>query len=142
VILWFGSVSGFELTFALGGVVALAVNLALWRGTRGDLRDLIETKRNGLLLIGARGNVARERWRVVLQIVLLAAAGLALDSPDPTGPYADSPGRRAIIFLFLTFQWGLVASAWGDRRVRKRMIRYADEGASRRGRRATDRHPR
>lgn len=136
------NVSAVELVFAFGGILALTVNLILWRGTRCDLHDLITSKRNGLLLIGARGNVARERWRVVLQLVLLAAALLSLNSPNPSGEYADSAARRAIIALFLAFQWGLVASAWADRRVRKRMIRYVESDARRRDRRATDRQPR
>lgn len=123
--------SPIEVVFAIGGLVALAVNLYALRDAVCDLQILRRESRNGLLRMAAKANRGRERSRVVLQSLLLLAAFQAMVSPDPAEPYASSAGRQAVVVALLAFQYGTAIAALLERRTRKRMLRY-DERRNRR----------
>lgn len=131
-------ISGVEVVFGTGGLLAFACGIALLVKAAGDLRDLDLDGRNGLLHIAARSSYRRELGRVIRQLLLLAVTAISMTQPDPSGAYADSAARRAIVLLLLVFQWGLVIEGLHDLWARRRMIRYD----ARRDRRATDRPPR
>lgn len=102
------------------GVVGLALNVWALRDARGDLRAVRRSLRNGLMLIQAGGDVAHERRRVLIQVLLLASAVLVLNATVA----APDPARTAARVLVLLVQVAIVEKSFMARRVRRDMMRY------------------
>lgn len=78
----------YEVVWLLAAALGFLVNVYALHDAVEDVRALEQAQRNGVRLLIARGRVRQDWVRVIVQVVLIAAAMRALDAdPVRTAPH-------------------------------------------------------